>query len=408
MAGETFEHDGVAFRIIKQAPEPQDIVAGDWLRIIYNPYDGKPDRVGEVISCRRFWPIMGDGHLGDDYRVDIALNGNADEPYWFLHSEEYCEIVLPLSRHCPGRASRNIVVCFDGTRNQNETQNTNVHRLYELLDKRSTICSYYSGVGVGGRIIGNLLDSASGRGLFRTVRAAYTFVRGNYILGDKIFVFGFSRGAYAARHLAGMIARIGIKHHTEVGYDEYRRSLAGDTQHTRKGADHTVHFLGMFDCVPGNQLYTLGRVGSGVNNRILEPDILCMAHSVSTDERRWSFRPLIFSKTDQRQFNQAWFPGYHFDVGGDNNKPLNNFALAWMLVAAAESGLLTAQLADFDFDPTARGLPSDWPLTKLGLNCSRKSLPDTHLISPQPDYYNLRMQLDDLRARMASARIIRG
>jgi hypothetical protein len=94
-----------------------------------------------------------------------------------------------------------------------------------LLDKRRSTGNYFSGVGIGGRMIGNLLDGASGRGVFRTVRAAYTFVRGNFIANDKLFIFGFSRGACAARHLAGMIARIGIHHHTEVGYDENRRSL---------------------------------------------------------------------------------------------------------------------------------------------------------------------------------------
>ncbi len=363
---QTFDHNGITFRVIKQAPAPTEIVPGDWVRISYDPNAGKPDKVGKVISCRRFWPLRGQEFANEDYRVDLLLNADPEDDYWFSHSEEYCELVAPINLQSQyrSRGTRNIAVFFDGTSNQNETQNTNVHRLYGVVDKRSTIGNYYSGVGVGGRRIGNVLDMAGGRGLFRIVRSAYTFVRGNYLHGDKIFIFGFSRGAYAARHLAGMIARIGIHHNPEVGWENYRESLMSGHQPQQVGGDRVVHFLGMFDCVAGNKVYTFGRKHR-INNSILEPDILCMTHAVSRDERRWSFQPLIFESTKQRRFSQAWFPGYHFDVGGDKNPPLNNFALAWMLVAASESGLTFSNLEEYNFDANAPGQCSDWPQTRL-------------------------------------------
>jgi len=251
---------------------------------------------------------------------------------------------------------------------------------------------------VGGRIIGNWLDGASGRGAFRTVRAAYTFVRGNYLDGDRIFIFGFSRGAFAARHLAGMFARVGIKQHAEVGYDEYRRMLAEGEGSTL--AEQDVTFLGMFDCVPGNQVYTLGRTDNGVNDVLLEPGIRNVAHAVSRDERRWSFRPLIFESSTQRRFRQAWFPGYHSDVGGEGNEPLNDFALAWMLAEAFDSGMSLSSLPNLNFNPNARGHSSDWPQTKLGLVCDRSRLPEIARIESQPSDLHLRERIARMRSRL--------
>jgi uncharacterized protein (DUF2235 family) len=300
---------------------------------------------------------------------------------------------------------KNIVVCLDGTRNQNETQNTNVHRIYEMLDKNVSVQHYWSGVGVGGMFIGNALDSISGRGVFRAVRSAFTFIRGNYQTGDRIFVFGFSRGAFAARHLAGMIVRMGFGLPAETSYERYRKLLAtGAATETRQ----VVDFLGMFDCVPGNQLYLLKRTLRSLNEPVLEAGITNVAHAVSRDERRWSFKPLLFRDGGQQTFHQVWFPGYHFDLGGDDNPPLNGFALWWMLREAYGYGLaLTAIKCPSDadgwhhgrlgvklgfmpeIDSEAPGHPSDYWTTRRGLRCERMTLPDAPLISPQPDLAHL-------------------
>ena len=297
--------------------------------------------------------------------------------------------------------AKNIVVCLDGTRNQNETQNTNTHRVYEMRDKAHSASNYWSGVGVGGRLIGNGLDAVCGRGLFRTVRAAFTFVRGNYQPGDEIFIFGFSRGAYAARHLAGMITRVGLGLATEASYDRYRELLLSQTAPSTR---QEVNFLGMFDCVPGNQLYLLRASLRVLNSPVLEPGIRNVAHAVSRDERRWSFKPLLFINGGQNTFHQAWLPGYHFDVGGDDNPPLNGFALWWMLREAYGHGLALTNIkcpAEADggwhhgrlgvklgfmpgIDSEAPGHPSDYWTTRLGVRCLRLSLQGSDKVDPQP------------------------
>lgn len=279
---------------------------------------------------------------------------------------------------------RNIVICFDGTKNQNEDQNTNVHCIYESVDCYFSIKNYYSGVGIGGRPIGNILDQAMGRGVFRTIRAAYTFIRGNHLKGDKIYIFGFSRGAFAARHLAGWIARLGIQHHTEVGYDSYRASLLEDWPNKSYSNTHDVEFLGLFDCVPGNQLYSLRSAARSTNNPILEAHIRNFAHCVSIDERRWSFKPLIFQKTRQLNFQQVWFPGYHSDVGGEGNGPLNDFARHWMLEQAAKRGLKLSTPVSVPNFPTTAGKCSDWYTTRLGLKFEREKLKSSNLIQSFP------------------------
>src|SRR6202023_1965380 len=118
--------------------------------------------------------------------------------------------------------------------------------------------------------------------------------------------------------LAGMIARIGFRHHTEVSYDEYRRTLHQPDE--RKSRKFDVHFLGMFDCVPGNKMYMLRNSLRALNNPKLEPNIRNVAHAVSRDERRYNFEPLIFLRNQQGTFEQVWMPGYHSDVGGDQNE----------------------------------------------------------------------------------------
>jgi uncharacterized protein (DUF2235 family) len=236
----------------------------------------------------------------------------------------------------------------------------------------------------------------TGRGVFRTVRSAFTFVRANYRDGDRIFIFGFSRGAYAARHLAGMIARIGIKAHPEDGYEQYRRS-AGDSPRAVNHARGTdVQFLGLFDCVPGNQIYSIKQANHRMNNPFLESRIRNFAHAESKDERRWSFKPLILLKNDQESFSQRWFPGCHFDIGGDENRPLNDFALTWMLTQALTCGLPLSGGLSEPFDQAARPNPKEYFTTTLGLTCRRSKLPEADLVENTISSEQLRKEISAL------------
>jgi uncharacterized protein (DUF2235 family) len=109
---------------------------------------------------------------------------------------------------------KNIVVCLDGTWNNSvstDTPSTNVYMLFQSVARENQLKSYYPGVGAHTGRLGNLLFGATGKGVFQATRLAWQQVAANYEDGDKVFIFGFSRGAYAARHLASMIVRHGLR-----------------------------------------------------------------------------------------------------------------------------------------------------------------------------------------------------
>jgi len=405
-----FEHRGHTFKVTDTKPDPSTIKAGSWVRICHDPYEGKSDIVALVLSCKLFWPRnpsdIGPAFLEDDYLLQLARNGDQADVFKQRFSEDYIELVelvLPQTLHptedLPKKAHRanlDIVVCLDGTWNENERQDTNVHRITRFVDRNHAIINYYSGVGVGGLRLQNGLDGMSGRGVFRTVRSAFTFVRANHKDGDRIFIFGFSRGAYAARHLAGMIARIGVNAHPEIGFDDYRRSVV-DASSDYVGFNGTnVHFLGLFDCVPGNQIYAVKRANRRMNNPVVESAIRNVAHAVSQDERRWSFRPLILKKNGQQLFSQRWFPGCHFDIGGDQNEPLNNFVLTWILTHALRCGLSLSGGLSQEFDPTAPPKPWEYVTTKLGITCRRSEVEGADLVESAINREQLRKTISDL------------
>jgi hypothetical protein len=203
-----------------------------------------------------------------------------------------------------------------------------------------------------------------------------------------------------------MITRLGLGKFAEETYDRYRAELVAGTPPVTQ---QEIHFLGMFDCVPGNQIYCLNKGSRVLNAPLLEPGIQNVAHAVSRDERRWSFAPILFVDGGQKRFAQRWLPGYHFDLGGDDNPPLNAFALWWMVREAygcgldfehikclADSkngfhhGLLGVKLGFLGvIDSGAPGKPSDWFTTKLGLRCSRSFLSGSDRVEPPPDLAGL-------------------
>ncbi|CAE6502263.1 unnamed protein product, partial [Rhizoctonia solani] len=120
------------------------------------------------------------------------------------------------------RPGRNLVLCFDGTGDQYDQDNSNIVRFVQLLkkdDKTKQMVYYQTGIGTGvgpspkGRIatkISQTLDTMIASGLGDHVRGGYEFLMQNYSDGDRISLFGFSRGAYTARALAGMLHKVGL------------------------------------------------------------------------------------------------------------------------------------------------------------------------------------------------------
>ena len=157
---------------------------------------------------------------------------------------------------------KNLCVFLDGTLNNPEGRkpSTNVYKLFLLTSDVNDnglqqIKFYTSGVGTY-----SSLDKpwtvVIGKGVQVNVRLAYQFVGANFSDGDRILIFGFSRGAFSARHLAGMIAKIGILKgqqliHTRAAYDYYRYLTSGRTPPVPQFniRPYPVHFLGLWDTV---------------------------------------------------------------------------------------------------------------------------------------------------------------
>jgi uncharacterized protein (DUF2235 family) len=252
---------------------------------------------------------------------------------------------------------RNIVLCLDGTNNKYAAVNTNVVKLYSILDKRSDQLGYYQpGIGtfappgVWGAFKKKLitrLDLAIAWLLEDHVSDAYRFLMRYYEEGDCIFLFGFSRGAYTARVLAAMLYKVGLlsKGNEELvpfAWDIFKKdsdlTLATGFRHTF-ARSVAIHFLGVWDTVssvgwawsPKHFQYTM-------NN----PCVGIVRHAVSLDERRTYFVQNLWG--NGQDVKQVWFPGVHCDVGGgyvEEEAGLSKIALSWLLGEAEGKGLKT-------------------------------------------------------------------
>jgi uncharacterized protein (DUF2235 family) len=260
--------------------------------------------------------------------------------------------------------SKNIVVCLDGT---NDTyaggagNNTNVGLLYEaaLNDGVRQVKFYSDGVGVGGHV----LSSATGYGVDTRIQRGYDFLREWYGDGDQIYLAGFSRGAFEARSLAGMIRAVGLlrKNATATGdaaYAVYRNAKNDPTAaaafKAANSVDVKIHAVGVWDTVGSLGLpigLTLTTVAApAFHDTEIGPHIENAFHAVSIDEERWDFQPTYFNpmlKQPDQTLEQVFFPGVHSDVGGgyDDDRGLGNVTLAWMAKRLVSKGLLLANTA---------------------------------------------------------------
>ncbi len=284
-----------------------------------------------------------------------------------------CEQMNP-STYTP----KKIVVCCDGTWNKPEVRldrkryrPTNVLRVARAVSPvddhgHHQIIYYDSGVGTDGGIGYRMLGGATGYGLSSRIIKAYRFVCHNYVAGDELYFFGFSRGAYTVRALAGMIGAVGLLYSTDLHklptafryynthpqkrknlpfYDEFIAS-----HHTRQ---ITIRFLGVWDTVgalglPIPYIGPLTRRWVGFFNTEIGSHIEYGYHALAIDERRSPFKPNLWSKLEDnpdrpsctKDVCQTWFPGSHSDVGGGAyNITLSSETLLWMVKRAIDCGL---------------------------------------------------------------------
>jgi len=246
------------------------------------------------------------------------------------------------------------VICCDGTSNQFGAENTNVLRLYSVIDlKPGRLASCYDpGVGTfaslpaltkAGKGCQRTLGLAFGHGLTKNVAEAYRFLMQNWKSGDRVFMFGFSRGAYTVRVLAGMIHKVGLLHADNTHLVEYADRIFKNEfdSNVYDGFRRTfaracpIHFLGLWDTVS-----SVGWVWDPVTrpHTANNPGVSVVRHAVAIDERRAFFRQNLWDEGQAGvDLKQVWFAGCHSDIGGA--QPLSKLALEWMLVEAKQHGL---------------------------------------------------------------------
>lgn len=250
---------------------------------------------------------------------------------------------------------KNIVICCDGTGNEYGKNNTNVVGLYSVaLNNQEQITFYDPGVGTGGweyeESTGDLRsksDQATGEGLMNNVLDAYRFLMEKYNPGDRIYLFGFSRGAFTVRSLAGMLYKVGLLHHANDNLLEYAAKIYNtpkndDIAHGFLNTFATpcqVHFIGVWDTVESLVM----NAGKKFHNTTLHPDIKYGYQALSIDEVRKDFPPCLWNPanvTTNQKIVQVWFAGVHSDVGGwYDERGLSNITLNWMLDKAVECGM---------------------------------------------------------------------
>jgi glutathione S-transferase len=303
---------------------------------------------------------------------------------------------------------KNIVVCLDGTWNGVDVdsdkdgvpEDTNVLRMFrslagatapetrDLVDEeereerdaagnRIQVAKYLHGVGDSSSPIVKMMGGAFGAGIVKRVVRGYTYACRHYEPGDRIYLAGFSRGAYTARALAGMIAKAGLMDYAKLGHPDkdqayrygfyvwayYREKqgrgspvsveatrvwrkvfLAGDEVGEEQMIPAVdVEAVAVFD--------TVGALGipryDGKDRRIdlfefadcdLSPRVRNGVHALAIDEYRRDFGPTLWNERDA--IEQAWFIGAHADVGGGYEQTeLSNLGLGWLMDRLANLGV---------------------------------------------------------------------
>lgn len=286
---------------------------------------------------------------------------------------------------------RKLIVCCDGTWNEPYQVGapTNVVKMARAIrptddDGVAQMVYYHPGVGTG-NTVDRFMGGTMGLGLSQNVQACYDFLATNFVDGDKIYLFGFSRGAYTARSIAGLIGAVGgLLENRDMDlfpflFDiyrsrEHRKALAVGTKKATEAAIRAVipekdlgrhferlrdailanrptpiFFIGVWDTVgamgiPLGWARWIGKSKYDFHDTELSERIRYAYHALAIDERRKSFAPTLWTRpkgrgeqqgvTDQT-LEQVWFAGAHSNVGGGyEDQGLSDIAFMWMVEKA--------------------------------------------------------------------------
>ena len=280
-----------------------------------------------------------------------------------------------------GNGPKRIVICADGTWNSpsevkpGEDAPTNVWLLYQLIrdqgaDGMPQLKFYHAGVGASGGRVRRVIDGMTGRGLSRNMLECYRFLVDHYNPGDHLYLFGFSRGAYTVRTLAGLIRNSGILRRVDYPSEEAKQewierayrlyrdrdddsspkaSRAVDFRHRRSHPDFAISCIGVWDTVGSlgipvetgitSPIWWFNRARAGFHDVTLSTYVDCAFQALAVDERRGPFRPTLWvqnphGKLGGQVVEQVWFSGVHSDIGGGYpwaERGLANVTLRWMI-----------------------------------------------------------------------------
>ncbi len=285
--------------------------------------------------------------------------------------------------------AKNIIICSDGTGNTaNKNRGTNVFKLFEMVDvqdpDRPQVTIYDDGVGTSSIKPLKMLGGAFGWGLAKNVRELYTALARVYEPGDHIYLFGFSRGAFTVRSLAGLITRMGIldarkvddarlrtltrkawhayrhdnrawlerlltfflpRHDIDAFSRQHCHALEADLPAAGRGKGRArIRFIGVWDTVSAVGFPVLW-VADFINcfiyrfkfpNYQLNPCVEKAAHALAIDDERKTFHPRLWDESEEGplagRIQQVWFAGVHSNVGGGYPKQgMSLVSLDWML-----------------------------------------------------------------------------
>jgi uncharacterized protein (DUF2235 family) len=287
---------------------------------------------------------------------------------------------------------RKFVVCFDGTWNTPDkgARPTNVVKMVRAVRcvdaaGLSQVVFYDKGVGTGGGL-DKYTGGIFGHGLTDNVVDGYRFVANNHEPDDEIFIFGFSRGAYTARSLAGLIGLAGLLSPLDLGggldkvmeiyrdkdLDVAQKKAAIAKQPLSNRREVPIRCVGVWDTVgslgvpfdSARRLFLNRRYG--FHDVQLGGAVDFAFHAVAIDEKRASFSPTLWvspdgrPKRDGQVVEQVWFPGAHFNVGGSYpDEGLADIAFDWMARRVSEEAKLALDWAPATTDnAAAKGVDS--------------------------------------------------
>lgn len=290
---------------------------------------------------------------------------------------------------------RTHVVIIDGTLSRLvEGEETNAGLLYKLLSEmlpRTDLLVHYL-PGIQGTGLRKWVNIAAGVGINLTICAGYSAIARSYAPGDRILLFGFSRGAYAARSIAGMIGRIGLLHSDHMSKRRVQRAFR-HYEANRNGPRATafnraycheqveIEMVGVWDTVkalglPYPILSRFAPMATEFHDHRLSPTIANAFQALALDETRRAYSPILWKHVPgwEGRFEQRWFAGAHSDIGGNVEgylpaRPLSNIPFIWMLENATTCGLPLPEnwQSRFPTDPTAKMIGTFDGISKLFL-----------------------------------------